>query len=220
MNNSHYDVLSTFFEFPKEDYLEKCMEAQHYFDKHEPEIGKILSSFSDYLSVGNEIMHELYVRTFDVQAITTLDIGYVLFGDDYKRGELLANLNKELQSHQIDCNQELSDNLTNVLQLMSQWNNAELRAEFAGLILFPALVKMRNEFNVSHVKEKDGYYKKAFKTVLNAPKEIRLIYSYCLDAVIALLQKEFPQINVLHNDIEENNFLISLKKETTLEKNL
>ena len=38
---------------------------------------------------------EIYTRTFDVQAITTLDVGYVLFGDDYKRGELLVNLNNE-----------------------------------------------------------------------------------------------------------------------------
>jgi hypothetical protein len=33
----------------------------------------------------------LFTRSFDVQAVTTLDLGYIVFGEDYKRGELLVN---------------------------------------------------------------------------------------------------------------------------------
>ena len=45
------------------------------------------------------------------QVLATLDIGYVLFGDDYKRGELLANLNQEHRKANNDCGTELADHL-------------------------------------------------------------------------------------------------------------
>tara|TARA_B100001964_G_C14064347_1_gene522879 strand:- start:145 stop:807 length:663 start_codon:yes stop_codon:yes gene_type:complete len=217
MKYEHYKILAQLFKFPDKNYRTVCQEVQKYFDENEPEIGTILSNFTNELGSNEITIHELFVCTFDVQAITTLDIGYVLFGDDYKRGEILANLNRELKAHHIDSRGELSDHLSNVLQLMSGWNNAELRAEFAGLVLFPALIKMRNEFNPSIVKKKNIYYKKAFKTVLDTPENLRLIYKYCLSAVIALLQIEFPAITLIQNDTEGNDFLVSLAHETAVE---
>ena len=220
MKEKHYEVLATLFRFPDENYISQCREVQKYFDKNEPEIGKALSNFTKKLDPNQMAIQELFLSTFDVQAVTTLDIGFVLFGDDYKRGELLANLNRELKNHAIDKNNELADNLANVLQLMSKWDNPELRAEFAGLVLFPALVKMRSEFNIDSVEQKNKYYKKAFKTVLDSSSKQRLIYEHCLSAVIALLQKEFPQITVIQNNAKGNDFLVSLKHETTVEKAL
>jgi len=41
-----------------------------------------------------------------------------------------------------------------------------------------------------------------------------------LSAVIALIQKEFPQITVIQNNAKGNDFLVSLKHETTVEKAL
>ena len=101
---------------------------------------------------------------------------------------------------------------------MSEWNNADLRAEFAGLILFPALIKMRNEFKPSTVEKKTIYYKKAFKTVLDTPIKQRVIYQHCLSAIIALLQKEFPAITLIQDNTKGNDFLVSLEHETTIEK--
>lgn len=220
MINDTYAKLAPLFRFPGPDYVNMCHNVQAYFDKNHPEIGSILSQFTTKLDVQDITIHELFVRSFDVQAVTTLDVGYVLFGDDYKRGELLANLNREIKENNIENGNELSDNLSNVLQLMSAWKDAELRVEFAGMILFPALIKMSNEFNPNRIEEKNVYYKKAFKTVLDAPENVRLIYKYCLEAVIALLKKEFPQITVIHNDIENNDFLMSLSRETTIDKSL
>ena len=47
-------------------------------------------------------VQEVFTRSFDVQSITTLGVGYVMFGDDYKRGEMLVNLNRELRDAGID----------------------------------------------------------------------------------------------------------------------
>ncbi|HSE32303.1 MAG TPA: hypothetical protein VLA93_12100, partial [Pyrinomonadaceae bacterium] len=37
-------------------------------------------------------LQELYTRTFDLNPACALEIGYHLFGENYKRGEFLANL--------------------------------------------------------------------------------------------------------------------------------
>ena len=69
---------------------------------------------------------EIHTRSFEVQSITTLDVGYVAFGDDYKRGELLVNLNREHEAVGVDCGSELPDHLPNVLRLMARWQDPEL----------------------------------------------------------------------------------------------
>ena len=37
-------------------------------------------------------LQELYTRTFDLNPVCALEVGYHLFGENYKRGEFLANL--------------------------------------------------------------------------------------------------------------------------------
>ncbi len=69
-----------------------------------------------------------------------------MFGDDYKRGELLVNLNREHGAAGIDCGDELPDHLPNVLRLLARWEDRELAAEFAEEILHPALERMVAEF--------------------------------------------------------------------------
>ena len=61
---------------------------------------------------------EYYISTFDVQAICFLDIGYVLFGEDYKRGIFLVNIKKEQIKAGNDCGSELPDHLPNILTLL------------------------------------------------------------------------------------------------------
>ena len=71
-------------------------------------------------------LQELHTRTFDVQSLTTLDIGYVLFGDDYKRGALLSNLNQEHSRAENDCRGELADHLPNLLRLIPKLKDQDL----------------------------------------------------------------------------------------------
>ena len=40
-------------------------------------------------------LQEYYINTFDVNATCYLDIGYVLFGEESKRGQFLLNMKSE-----------------------------------------------------------------------------------------------------------------------------
>jgi nitrate reductase assembly molybdenum cofactor insertion protein NarJ len=50
---------------------------------------------------------ELYTKTFDVQPICYLDLGYVIFGEDYKRGAFLLHMQEEQQKVNNDCGTDL-----------------------------------------------------------------------------------------------------------------
>ena len=63
--------------------------VQAFLDWKYPEAGAVLKGFTAFADRATlDKQEELFTRSFDVQAVTTLDLGYVLFGDDYKRGAL------------------------------------------------------------------------------------------------------------------------------------
>ena len=93
----------------------------------------------------NAELEELYVRTFDVQAVSSLDIGYVLFGEDYKRGVFMAELKKELRTKNIDCGSELPDYLPNLMHLIPILADEE-KNTLATHALLPALEKILMNF--------------------------------------------------------------------------
>jgi nitrate reductase assembly molybdenum cofactor insertion protein NarJ len=140
-------------------------------------------------------MEELFTRSFDVQSITTLDVGYVLFGEDYKRGELLSNLNREHNEADIDCKGELADHLPNLLRLIAAFgevpDKAELVEELVEEILAPALRQMISEFDPERLEEKDECYLQHYKTLIETPGEYFTAYCHCLEAVHLVLAKDF-----------------------------
>ena len=127
-----------------------------------------------------------------MQAITTLDLGYVLFGDDYKRGELLVNLSKEHKNYNIDCGSELGDHLPNVLRLLTQLTDDDLKTDLIYLIIKPALHKISAEFDIDKIDKKNSVYKKHQETLIEPANNFGLIYQQLLMALIDVLQTDFP----------------------------
>jgi hypothetical protein len=134
---------------------------------------------------------ELFLRSFDIQAITTLDIGYILFGEDYKRGQLLVHLNREHKEAENICHTELADHLPNVLRLISKMKNEEMRSEIATRLVVPAVVKIASEFTAEKIEKKDKIYKKHLKTVLEFSQVYRTVYASLLQTLLVSLKKEF-----------------------------
>ena len=79
-----YQLMAPLFEYPDADYPGKVREIRDYLIGCYSEAADELGRFIELLPADDvQAMQELYTRSFDVQAATTLDIGYVLFGDDY-----------------------------------------------------------------------------------------------------------------------------------------
>ncbi len=214
---AHYDFLAGVYACPREDYAGIVQKAQEFLDGYLPEAGRLFAPFAEYICALPACkQQELFLRSFEVQAITTLDIGYVLFGDDYKRGELLVNLNREHREVGNDCGIELADHLSNVLRLLPRMRDQALVEELARRIVWAALKRMICGFEPEQVGLKESFYKKKYKTVLDRPRDHYAIYANALQALYRLLQHDF---GLEERELPEqvSDFLKNLRTEVKLE---
>lgn len=144
----HYRLLAEMFRYPSDDLKTYSDKWREIIVAYDPELTLKLALFTAHM---NEkplaIQQEYYIRTFDVQAICFLDMGYVLFGEDYKRGIFLVNIKKEQLKAGNDCGSELPDHLPNILTLLSKMEDADLAEELIYSLLIPAIHELILKFS-------------------------------------------------------------------------
>jgi nitrate reductase assembly molybdenum cofactor insertion protein NarJ len=213
--------LAPLFEYPDADYPGRVRDINDYLRGSYADAALELGRFIDLLPADDvQAMQELFTRSFDVQAATTLDIGYVLFGDDYKRGILLANLNREHRNASIDTGTELADYVPNLLRLMAVMEDEEVLQDLAYAILGPALLEMIGEFSVERVRKRNKSYKKHYKTLIETPavpSDAVTLYQYALKSLYAVLKQDFALIETMPLQ-RSNEFLASVSRENRIEE--
>ncbi|MCP4204181.1 MAG: hypothetical protein GY769_19880 [bacterium] len=223
---AHYELLAELFEYPARDYPARIRVLQDTLADRYPLADDKLGSFARALpgaheSLSNEEldeMQEIFTRSFDVQSITTLSVGYIMFGDDYKRGELLVNLNREQREAGIEGGSELSDHLPKVLRLIARWRDEEMVVELVEEILHPALVRMIEEFDSQRMKQRNKLYKKHFKTLIASSARRGAMYRDVLAAVVAVLEADFG-LTERERPAPKSDFLRSIDRELHIEAN-
>jgi len=221
MSDTHgdYTRLVGLFSYPDAEFAGKVREVQAFLDGSCADAADELREFTEFVSQASLVeLEELYTRSFDVQAITTLDLGYVLFGDDYKRGELLVNLSKEHRQAGVDCGSELPDHLPNVLRLLDAMQKSPLREELVEKIIGPALRKIIGEFDPGRVEKKSAAYAKHYKTLIEMREHHGVVYGGPLRALYAVLRRDFD-VGSDHEPVtvQESRFLKSIGTELRLE---
>ncbi len=110
-------------------------------------------------------------RTFDVQAITSLDIGYTLFGEDYKRGALLANLSAEhTQAEQRLRHRAGGPPAQRAAPAAEDGGQVRCGRSWCACSSAPALREMIREFEPARIAKKEEIYKKHHKTIIEPPR--------------------------------------------------
>src|SRR3990172_8141749 len=192
MNYAHYRDLAGLLDFPGPEFATRGRALAEYLHDSHPDAADEVALFVDSIPQHALDLQELYTRTFEVQAVTTLGVGYVLFGDDYKRGALLSNLNREHNDADNDCRGELADHLPNVLRLMPKLKDQNLLEELVEQILVPALMLMIREFDPERIEKKNANYQKHYKTLIDAAcASDSTVYCRALKAVMHVLAKDF-----------------------------
>lgn len=217
-NLEHYITIADLFIYPDEEFSAKVNATQKLLDIKYPDAGSELKPFTEFADIStiNE-QQEIYTRTFDVQAITTMDLGYVLFGDDYKRGELLSNLNREHTEAGNELHNQLADHIPNLLMLLPKLNDSELIEELVGQIIKPALIKILSEFDSDRINNKNEMYKKHHKTLIESSDKYSTRYQYALRTLYLVLQNDFADVETLLPK-ESSDFLSSITTDIELEK--
>ncbi len=213
-----YTQLSKVFRYPDPDFVGDVNDLQQFLNAYDVEIGNEFKPFSGFVEDASlSELEEVFTRSFDVQAITTLDIGYILFGDDYKRAELLVNLNREHVEAKVNCGDELPDHLVNILKLLPEMEDKSIVPDLVSKLLQPALRKMIAEFEPSRLERKNKVYKKHHKTMIERSEAYGLTYQYPLKVLYALLVQDFGESKE-EEKLKKSDFLNSIDTEMEIEE--
>ncbi|MGE0132584.1 MAG: nitrate reductase molybdenum cofactor assembly chaperone [Blastocatellales bacterium] len=98
-------------------------------------------------------LQETYTQTFDLNPVAALEIGYHLFGENYKRGLFLAQLRETEEQYALDEQGQLPDYLPTLLRLLTRLDDLELREDLIAECLLPAIGKMKTA-----LKSKENLY--------------------------------------------------------------
>jgi nitrate reductase assembly molybdenum cofactor insertion protein NarJ len=211
----HYDDLAALFDYPGPDYPVRVWAAHQSAALRVPEAGGALQAFAKALPPLPELQ-EIFTRSFDVQAITTLSVGYLLFGDDYKRGALLANLHREQEAAGVDVGVELPDHLPAVLRLVARWADRELATELVQEVLRPAVDRMIAEFSPDRMERRDRLYARHFRTLIESSSARAAMFREPLVALARVLEADFGALET-RDQGRGDDFLRSLGRELEIE---
>jgi len=132
--------LRALFLYPEDDY--KALAAACAADAAGTPAAAPLAAFAaelEPLSITD--VQEKFVRTFEMNPDTTLDIGWHLYGEQYERGEFLVTARRALRRYEVEESTELPDHLSHLIPLIEKMEREE-RAVFATEHLVPALNKI------------------------------------------------------------------------------
>ena len=164
-----YEGLAGLFSYPGEDYRLHADECLRVLDTVPAEASAGFHKFHAGIEgLSTEELQELFTRTFDLNPMCTLEIGWQLYGEDYQRGEFLVKMRQHLREYGVQESGELPDHLSHALALLGELEEAEA-AEFASVYVLPAIDKMRTAW-----------------------KEHRNAFAELLEFVFELLKTDYP----------------------------
>ena len=154
--NHLFEPLASLLEYPSSDLNLRVERAKQWLTNQEPEVTVQFISFRRKIRAFSvDKLQELYTQTFDLNPVCTLDIGYHVFGENYKRGELLAKLRETEAPFELGQANQLPDHLPVLLRLLTKLEDEELRLALISEILIPALGKMVEALNQTHNPYRD-----------------------------------------------------------------
>ncbi len=190
-----YRLFSELFRYPVKGYQDRVNQCMSLLQKKYPDAANEIQRFVDYINAESvENIEEIFGKTFHIQAICYLDIGYVIFGEDYKRGEFMVHMKEEQRKANNDCGEELPDNLANVLMMMTKTNDKEFIDELAVKVLIPALNNMLKEFDLERMELKRKILKKKHRVLIQQDIQYGNIYFNALKALLLVLEKDFQEV--------------------------
>jgi nitrate reductase molybdenum cofactor assembly chaperone NarJ/NarW len=144
------ELLSVLLTYPTERYLAVAEEARDVVDQEHSEAAQQVAAFLGRVDgLATDELQELFTVTFDLNPISSLEVGWHLHGDTYDRGEFLVRSRQILRQCGIRESAELPDHLAHLLAALPCLEPGETR-DFVAESLTPALEKMQAALAASH----------------------------------------------------------------------
>ena len=136
------DGLGAALAYPRDGYRARLVECRDLLVDGEPEAAAGVGAFCEVTANLNDTeLEELYTRTFDLNPVCTPEVGWHIYGEQYRRGRFLVQARDLLKIVGIEEKGELPDHLMSLLPAVARLE-PEDAALFAGTYLVPAVEKM------------------------------------------------------------------------------
>ncbi|MFN8627568.1 MAG: molecular chaperone TorD family protein [Candidatus Binatia bacterium] len=142
MNAALYDRLGALLRYPDAAYLADVDSCGRLLEAEEPALAARVERFAAGVrDIPLADLEELFTRTFDINPVCTLEVGWQLFGEEYERGTFLVRMREEMRRLGLPESTELPDHLTHVLAVLGRMA-AERADDFATACVLPAVERM------------------------------------------------------------------------------
>ncbi|OIQ95401.1 hypothetical protein GALL_225620 [mine drainage metagenome] len=203
-----YKQFAGLFRYPRVGFADELLELRNQLEMlHLGDLIEFEKYVSYMLALNLREREEIFLKTFEIQAICHLEIGYVLFGEDYKRGLFLAGMKEEHHKRGHDYGLELPDHLSNVLDLFSGLDDEELVKDIAELALIPAVRAMLSAFDEKQIRGRLELLKKKQEAIVQEELNYGNPYRYALDSLLKTLESDFPGVPEGRQDRAAGNFI-------------
>lgn len=148
-----YDSLSDMLTYPAGEINERSARCVRLLAESDSPALPCMKKFSEFVE-GSDVdqLQELYTRTFEINPVTALEVGWHLYGERYERGEFLVRMRQMLRDLDVEESSELPDHLTQTLKALGRLGKDDAEV-FAGRFILPAIDKM-----ISGFKGKESAY--------------------------------------------------------------
>jgi nitrate reductase delta subunit len=146
-----YHSFADLLEYPTPAIFRQARTCLEQLRQSHPESADAMETVCRGLeTLSLEKLEELYTVTFDMQPVCYPYAGYQLFGESYKRGAFMAQLNEAYHGCGYTSGQELPDHLSVILHYLGS-STAALEDDFGQTLLneglTPTLEKMLKTFD-------------------------------------------------------------------------
>lgn len=162
MKAATLDHLAELFKYPRRVHGPGLHELAREVGGESAAAGAALDRFARAVTgLSLEAQQELYVRTFEMNPLCSLEVGWQLYGEHYERGAFLVRMRQTLRALELAESPELPDHLTHVLEMVGRMPDTQRNA-FVTDLLEPAMVKMNGS-----LAETDNPYRHLLQAICN-----------------------------------------------------
>ena len=141
-----YESLGGVLLYPDASFPERLEACRKQVEQADPKAAEEVKQFADGVEgLSLEELQELFTRTFDLNPVCSLEVGWQLFGEEYSRGTFLVAMRNLLRENGVNESVELPDHLTHILPLLDRLEHHE-KVQLNDKYLKPALTKMLAAF--------------------------------------------------------------------------
>lgn len=145
-----YDSFARLLEYPRAGTAARAEACAEALADHYEEAAREVRAFATFArGVAQHELEETYVRTFDLNPSATLDLGFQIFGESYKRGIFLVKMTMAARARRIDPGSELADHLPVVLRLLAHLEEADDPRSLVEEVILPATLKIAGTLNAT-----------------------------------------------------------------------